>query len=115
MLEKGGINLNRIKRPLMADLLAILAIILLPPVLAPLLHDNHSPRSAIREEILKDGHPYQSFVALITKRDYIDKEYGQLYNVEWIDHDSPTGATPTLCYTKKQTSGTYEVSCGTGP
>ena len=110
---KGGIKLKR--KLLINGLLALLAIIILPPILGPFIHNDDSPRSAIREEILKDGHPYQSFFAIITKKDFIDPEYGQLYDVYWFDHDSPTGTTPTLCYAPKTTSEKYEVSCGTGP
>ncbi|MEI5906291.1 hypothetical protein WAK64_04390 [Bacillus spongiae] len=103
------------KRLFKVGLLALIAIIILPPILAPLVHDNDSPRSALRESILKAGHPYQSFFALITKGDYKDKDYGQRYNVYWIDYDSLTGDTATICYTKERESEKYEVSCGTGP
>ena len=104
-----------IKRLLIIGLLVLLAITIFPPILAPFIHNDDSPRSAIREKILKDGHPYQSFFAFITKKDFVDPEYGQLYDVYWFDHDSPTGTTPTLCYAPKTTSEKYEVSCGTGP
>ncbi len=103
------------KRVLMLGLLALLVLLIFPPVFAPLAHDNDSPRSALREAILKDGHPYQSFIALITKDAYKDKDYGQRYNVYWYNYDNPTGDTATICYTKKKESGKYEVSCGTGP
>lgn len=99
----------------MVGLLLLIVIIVFPPILAPLAHDNDSPRSAIRGELYKNGHPYQSFFALITKHDYRDKDYGQLYNVFWFNYDSATGQTATLCYTKELESEKYEVSCGTGP
>jgi len=97
--------------------IAILIVLVgvLPPILAPIVHNNDSPRSAFREMIYKKGHPYQSFFARISKMNYEDKEYGQLYNVDWYDYDSETGATETVCYAKKSENGKYEVSCGTGP
>ena len=117
---KEGMNLKKKKRILIAVLLTLFAIIIIiiiiiPPILAPLVHNNASPKSAIREEMLKDGHPYQSFFALITENDYQDKVYGQLYNVHWYDYDNPTGDTATFCYTTKNENENYEVSCGTGP
>ncbi len=112
---KGGINLKKKKRLLVVGLLVLLVIIIFPPILGQMVHNNDSPKSAIRDEILKDGHPYQSFFALITKNDYKDKVYGQLYNVNWFDYDNPTGHTATLCYSTKIESEKYEVSCGTGP
>ncbi|WP_455661370.1 hypothetical protein [Pradoshia sp.] len=102
------------KRLLLAGLL-LFVIIIFPPIFAPILHDNDSPRSALRKDIFKDGHPYQSFLALITKGDYEDRDYGQRYNVFWFNFDSPTGATATICYTRKAENENYEVSCGTGP
>jgi hypothetical protein len=107
--------LKKKKRLLMIGVMALIVIIIVPPILAPLVHDNDSPRSALRELILKDGHPYQSFFALITKGDYKDTDYGQRYNVNWFNYDSLTGETATLCYTKEVESEKYEVSCGTGP
>ncbi len=99
----------------MFGLLALLVILIFPPVFAPLIHDNDSPRSAIREAILKNGHPYQSIFALIIKDTYKDKDYGQRYNVYWFNYDSATGDTATICYTKEEEIEKYEVSCGTGP
>lgn len=97
--------------------IAILVVLVgvLPPILAPIVHNNDSPRSAFREMIYKDGHPYQSFFALIFKGDYADKEYGQRYDVYWYDYDSLTGDTAPICYAKKLENEKYEVSCGTGP
>ncbi|MGM0829198.1 MAG: hypothetical protein ACQEU4_13340 [Bacillota bacterium] len=103
------------KKLLMVGFLALIVIIIFPPILAPMVHDSDSPRSALREAIFKDGHPYQSFLALITKGDYKDKGYGQRYNVYWFNYDSPTGGTATICYSKEIESEKYEVTCGTGP
>jgi hypothetical protein len=102
-------------RLLMVGLLVIIVIIIFPPIAAPLVHDNDSPRSALREAIFKDGHPYQSFFALIIKGDYKDKNFGQRYSVYWINYDSPTGDTSTICYTKENESEEYDITCGTGP
>jgi hypothetical protein len=107
--------LKKKKRLLMVCLLALMVVIIFPSELADLVHDNDSPRSALREAIFKDGHPYQSFFAFITKGDYKDKVYGERYNVYWYNYDSPTGDTATICYTKEIESEKYEVSCGTGP
>ncbi|TMU85837.1 hypothetical protein FGG79_11600 [Bacillus sp. BHET2] len=97
------------------SLLVVVVLVSLPPLLAPLVHDHDSPRSALREAIYKDGHPYQSFIAWIQKGDYQDQGYGQLYHVYWYDYNSPTGDTATICYTKGVEGEGYEVSCGTGP
>jgi hypothetical protein len=107
--------LKKKRRLLIVGLLALIVMIIFPPFLAPIAHDHHSPRSALREAIFKDGHPYQSFFALILKENYKDKDYGQLYNVYWFNYDSPTGDTAGMCYTKMIESENYEVSCGTGP
>ncbi|WP_421385317.1 hypothetical protein ACOJQI_11295 [Bacillus salacetis] len=107
--------MNKKKQLVIVGLVALMVLILFPPWLAPLVHDNDSPRSALREGIYKDGHPYQSFFALILKDHYKDKDYGQRYNVYWYNHDSPTGDTATMCYTKETESGKYVFSCGTGP
>ncbi|MDY0407482.1 hypothetical protein ACFFIS_10440 [Virgibacillus soli] len=102
------------KRILIIGIILFIAFIILPPILAPIVHDNHSPKSALREAIYKNGHPYQSFFALIFKGD-VDETYGQRYHVFWYDFDSPTGDTATICYTKEFEKGKYDVSCGTGP
>jgi hypothetical protein len=96
-------------------LLALLVAILFPPIFAPLIHNNESQRSAIRDAIYKDGHPYQSFFAILIKENYKDEDFGQRYNVYWFNYDSPTGDTATICYSKEIQSGKYEISCGTGP
>lgn len=106
--------MNRNKLLILGMLLLVL-IITLPPLFAPLLHNHDSPRSALREAIYKDGHPYQSFTAFIKKGDYKDEAYGQLYNVYWYDYNSPTGETATMCYTNKIENDKYVVACGTGP
>lgn len=107
--------MSKRKKVLIVSLLIVVVVILLPPKLAPLVHNNNSPRSALREAIYKDGHPYQSFFALITKGDYTDKDYGQRYNVYWFDYNSPTGNTATICYSKMIENEKYEIICGTGP
>jgi hypothetical protein len=91
---------TKTKKVLILSLLIVVVLISLPPIVAPLVHDNDSPKSALREAILKDGHPYQSFFAFIQKGDYQDKDYGQRYNVYWYDHNSPAGDTATICYKK---------------
>ena len=103
------------KRLLIVSLLALLAIIILPPIVAPFIHKDDSPRSAIREEILKDGHPYQSFFAIIISRDTYDEDYGHKYEVIWNDWKNETGMTGTICYAKQNENEKYSVSCGTGP
>jgi hypothetical protein len=103
------------KKVLTLSLLIVMVLIILPPLLAPRVHDSDSPRSALREAVYKGGHPYQSFFAFINKRNYQDQEYGQRYNVYWYDYNSPSGETATICYAKMKENEKYEVACGTGP
>ncbi|MCA1057694.1 hypothetical protein LCL96_02045 [Rossellomorea aquimaris] len=103
------------KKVLAFILLIAVVFVALPPLLAPKIHDHDSPRSALREAIYKDGHPYQSFFAFIKKEDYQDQEYGQQYHVYWYDYNSPTGETASICYAKANENEEYEVACGTGP
>ncbi|BCB05139.1 hypothetical protein [Bacillus sp. KH172YL63] len=107
--------MTRRKKVLITSLITVAALLVLPPLLAPVIHDHDSPRSALREALYKNGHPYQSFTAFIQKSDYIDETYGQLYNVYWYNFNSPTGDTATLCYANGGDDEGYEVSCGTGP
>ena len=94
----------------------LLIIILISlPLLDSIIHDNDSPRSAIRAYISDQGYPYQSFLAIITSTDVYDKEYGKLYDVIWNDWKGETGMTPYICYTKKNKNEKYSVTCGTGP
>ena len=103
------------KKVLIISLLIVVVLTTFPPILAPMVHHADSPRSALREAIYKDGHPYQSFFAFIKKGDYKDQEYGQQYDVYWYDYNSPTGETATICYAKGNENEKYEVACGTGP
>lgn len=96
-------------------LIVILVFLLLPPILAPIIHKSDSPRSAIRAELVKRNHPYQSFVAIIKENGH-DQQYGKRYDVTWIDFGSHTKMTPTIFYVKKNKKGDYYVvSAGTGP
>lgn len=92
----------------------VVSVGVFPPILAPVIHNDSSSTSAIRNYIYKQGYPYQSFFALI-RFQVTDPEYGELYKVAWIDWDSPTGDTETLFYAKKAENGTYKVEAGTGP
>ena len=85
------------------------------PLLAPIVHDDHSPKSAVRNYIQQAGHPYQSFFAVIKNTDFKDPEYGVLYDVLWIDWDNETGSTAQLCYAKESGKDLFTISCGTGP
>jgi hypothetical protein len=93
----------------------LLFFIISLPILAPILHNDNSPRSAIRNYIQNAGHPYQSFFAVIQDKNIKDKQYGTLYDVLWNDWDNVTGSTGHLCYAKKIEEGSYKISCGTGP
>lgn len=93
----------------------LLLFIISPPFLAPIIHNDHSPRSAIRNYIQNDGHPYQSFFAVIKSKDIKDPQYGMLYDVLWNNWDSETGETGQICYAKKVDESLYNISCGTGP
>mgnify|MGYP003498762294 FL=1 len=95
--------------------IVLLFFIISPPILAPIMHNDNSPISAIRNYIQNAGHPYQSFFAVIKDKNIKDKQYGMLYDVLWNDWDNATGGTGHLCYAKKIEEGTYKISCGTGP
>lgn len=85
------------------------------PLLAPIVHDDHSPKSAVRNYIQQAGHPYQSFFAVIRNTNTIDPQHGNLYDVLWNDWDNETGSTGQLCYAKESGKDIYTISCGTGP
>ncbi|KML05199.1 hypothetical protein [Rossellomorea marisflavi] len=102
------------KKILLLVFLSVAVLIALPPFLAPVVHGQSSPESALRAHIYQEGHPYQSFFAWINENDYVDAELGQLYDVKWFDFNSPTGDTSSVCYAPKQ-DGTYMIQCGTGP
>lgn len=90
-------------------------LVILPPILAPLIHTGTSQHSAIRAELTKRGHPYQSFLAIITENGH-DDHYGERFHVTWIDINNVSGTTPWIFYIKKDASGKYNcVSVGTGP
>ena len=114
-MKNRGERVTKKKKVLILSLLIVIVFAILPPILAPMVHDQDLPRSALREAIYKDGHPYQSFFAIIKKGEYQDQEYGHQYDVYWHDYNSPTGDTATICYAKENKSNKYEVSCGTGP
>ncbi|KZZ83951.1 hypothetical protein AS29_014120 [Bacillus sp. SJS] len=95
--------------------IVLFVLMIAPPILAPITHNDHSPRSAIRNYLQSNGHPYQSFLAVITNKNIKDTQYGALYSVLWKDWDSETGDTGTLCYAKKSIESTDKISCGTGP
>jgi len=97
---------------LWSGLFILLLLIVLPP-LSPVVFSNETENGAIRHYLYEEGHPYQSYTAILDKR-MVDPEYGRMYDVVWYDYDSETGMTPTICYSKK-TAQQYRVSCGTGP
>ena len=96
--------------------LAILLVILIvfPPLIAPVIHNNDSPKSSIRNYIYKNGYSYQSVFALIQDKNITDNTYGKKYKVLWNDWKSETNSTGTICYAKKTNKNNYNVSCGTG-
>ena len=93
----------------------LIIVLVFPPLLDSVIHDNDSPRSAIRAYIRDDGYPYQSFFAIIISRDTYDEDYGHKYEVIWNDWKNETGMTGTICYAKQNENEKYSVSCGTGP
>ncbi|MCY8910183.1 hypothetical protein P8907_08390 [Bacillus atrophaeus] len=103
------------KTKIILSLLAALIVILVAlPILSPVVFTATSEKGAIRHGIYKRGYPYQSYFAVLQKRDG-DNESGNLYYVNWLDWKGETGQTPHLCYSKKASDGEYKVSCGTGP
>ena len=103
------------KKGVLIIFIALLILAISLPLLAPVLHNDDSPRSAIRNYIYNEGYTYQSFFSFITNDDYKDQEYGERYNVVWNAWKSETGMSPSTCYAKKTGENHYEVSCGTGP
>jgi|GEM_PF-5151065 len=106
--------MSKKKKILLLVFFSVAVLIALPPFLAPVVHGQSSPESALRAHIYQDGHPYQSFFARISENDYVDAELGQLYDVTWFKFDSPTGDTSSVCYAPKQ-DDVYMIQCGTGP
>jgi hypothetical protein len=94
--------------------LIIILLLIIPPFLAPVIHNGKTPQSAIRADLAVRGHPYQSFLAWI-KPNGSDKGYGERFNVTWHDFDSETGMTAFIFYVKKNDQGYRVVSAGTGP
>lgn len=94
---------------------ALIIFLVFPPILAPVIHDGDTPKSAIRQELTERNHPYQSFLALIRENGE-DQMFGKRYNVMWKDFGSTTRMTPTIFYVKQKSNGKYYVqSAGTGP
>jgi hypothetical protein len=102
------------KRKLYLIGLIIASLLIFPPLLAPSIHNSETQKSAIRTELVKRGHPYQSFIAFIQENGS-DPEYGERYDVNWHDFNSETGMTPTIFYVKRTDQGYKVVSSGTGP
>ncbi|PYH24786.1 hypothetical protein US8_00978 [Bacillus altitudinis] len=80
-----------------------------------MIFTNATERGAIRQTIYQEGYPYQSYFAILQKKDDVDPQYGQLYDVYWQAWKSETGMTPSVCYSKKIEDHEYKVSCGTAP
>lgn len=102
------------KKVIIGALLFVLSFFA-PPIFAPIIHDGDTPNSAIRKELVKRNHRYQSFTAIIMKNGS-DPVYGKRFNVLWKDFDNITGTTPTVFYVKQKKNGKYYVSSsGTAP
>lgn len=95
--------------------ITLLAIIVILPLLSPIFFTNATEKGAIRHAIYQEGYPYQSYFAIIQKKNYVDPKDGQLYDVYWRAWKSETGMTPSVCYSKKVDQKEYKVSCGTAP
>ncbi|AKU33075.1 MULTISPECIES: hypothetical protein [Bacillus] len=93
----------------------LLVVIITLPLLSPMVFTNATERGAIRHAIYQEGYPYQSYFAILQKKDDVDPQYGQLYDVYWQAWKSETGMTPSVCYSKKVEDHEYKVSCGTAP
>lgn len=87
--------------------IVLLFFIISPPILAPILHNENSPRSAIRNYIQNVGHPYQSFFAVIKDHNIRKDEY----LVAWNDWDNEPVSTSHSCDAKKIDDDTYKISC----
>lgn len=92
----------------------IILLLIIPPILAPSIHNGTTQKSAIRAELAEQGHPYQSFIAFI-QANGSDEEYGERFDVTWHDFTSKTGMTPTIFYVMKNGKGYKVISAGTGP
>lgn len=86
----------------------LIVSVVCPPVVAPLLHNNASEESAIRNYIQNNGNPYQSFFAVLNKNDTYNGTTD--YAVLWIDDNGNRNHT---CTTSMISNGTYTVSCRT--
>ncbi|MEW6978445.1 hypothetical protein QQS15_05035 [Bacillus pumilus] len=92
-----------------------LLVIITLPLLSPIIFTNATEKGAIRQAIYQAGYPYQSYFAILQKKNHVDPQDGQLYDVYWHAWKSETGMTPSVCYSKKVEEKEYEVSCGTAP
>ncbi|MGE6629182.1 hypothetical protein [Bacillus sp. NPDC077027] len=102
------------KNNIILSVLAVVIILVALPPLSPIFFTNASEKGAIRHEIYQSGYPYQSYFAILQKRDANPVD-GQLYYIVWNAWKSETGMTPFLCYSKKGKKSKYKVSCGTAP
>ncbi|WP_245827570.1 hypothetical protein [Paenisporosarcina indica] len=86
--------------------IVLIFFIISPPILAPILHNDDSPRSAIRNYIQNAGHPYQSFFAVIEINGASNKK--DEYYVLWNDWDDVADHS---CDANKSDEDTYKISC----
>ncbi|MCY8260461.1 hypothetical protein MOB73_20740, partial [Bacillus spizizenii] len=63
---------------ILSILAALLVILIALPILSPVVYSTASEKGAIRYEMYKRGYPYQSYFAVLQKREG-DNEYGNLY------------------------------------
>ena len=106
--------MKKLKKTFLFVGVIIIVLLLMLPILAPYIHTGKTPKSAIRKYIYEQGHPYQSYIAMI-KTNGKDAEHGLRYDVTWVDYNDPTDVTGNIFYVKKNPSGFYVVSSGTAP
>ena len=85
--------------------IVLVFFIISPSILAPILHNDNSPRSAIRNYLQNAGYPYQSFFAIIKEIN------ADSYVVSLNDWDNATDEIGNQCDAKKIDEDTYIISC----
>ena len=87
--------------------IVLVFFIISPLILAPILHNDNSQKSAIRNYLQNAGYPYQSFFAIIKEIN------ADSYVVSLNDWNNETD-TGYICDAKRTDEDTYKISCVLG-
>lgn len=105
----------RKKKIMIVFIVTSLLLYVLPPYLAPMVFKNTSPKSAIRNYLQQEGHPYRSFLSIIIDQGTQEPENVGTYNVLWFDWDSEGGKAGQFCFTEERGTAEYTAVCVNKP